>query len=95
VIALNESGSGITFKITVQPRAKRNAIAGEMDDALKIALTAPPTNGRANKACIEFLANLLNISRASISIISGHNSRNKVIRLTAISADKVRERLTS
>jgi uncharacterized protein YggU (UPF0235/DUF167 family) len=55
VIALHETSSGITFAIKVQPRARRNAIVGELGEGLKIALTAAPIDGRANQACIEFL----------------------------------------
>jgi uncharacterized protein (TIGR00251 family) len=56
VIALHETSSGITFAIKVQPRARRNAIVGNLGEALKIALTAAPVDGRANQACIEFFS---------------------------------------
>jgi uncharacterized protein (TIGR00251 family) len=79
--------------VRVQPRAKRNAIVGELGDALKIALTAPPVDGRANQACVEFFADLLGLPRSSITIASGQSSRNKVIRVTGISADELRRRL--
>jgi uncharacterized protein len=67
---------------------------GEVGDTLKMAITAPPIDGRANEACVKFLSELLDVPHSSIAIISGYSSRNKVIRLTGISADKVRERLT-
>jgi len=93
VIALHEAASGITFSVKVQPRARRNAIVGEFGSALKIALTAPPIDGRANEACIEFFANLLDLPRSSVAIATGQNSRNKVIRVTGLSAEEVRRRL--
>ena len=93
MIALHETASGVTFSVRVQPRAKRNAVAGEFGEALKIALTAPPIDGRANEACIEFLAELLDLPRSSIAIISGHTSRNKVVRVTGLSSDTLRQRL--
>jgi len=93
VIALHEAASGITFSVKVQPRARRNAIVGEFGSALKIALTAPPIDGRANEACIEFFANLLDLPRSSVAIATGQNSRNKVIRVTGLSAEGVRRRL--
>jgi uncharacterized protein (TIGR00251 family) len=77
----------------VQPRAKRNAIVGELGDALKLNLTAPPVEGRANEACIEFLANLLEVPRSSVSIASGESSRQKVIRVVGLSAEQLRKRL--
>jgi uncharacterized protein (TIGR00251 family) len=63
---------------------------GERGDALKIALTAPPVDGRANEACIEFIAQLLKLPRASVKIISGQTSRNKVIEVTGCTAQQLR-----
>jgi len=93
VIPLHETASGIAFAVKVQPRARRNAIVGELGDALKIALTALPVDGRANEACVEFFANLLDMPRSSVAITTGQNSRNKVIRVTGLSAEEVRRRL--
>ena len=92
MIAVQESPAGVTFRVKVQPRAKRNAVVGELGDALKVALTAPPIDGRANDACIEFFADLLQLPRSSIKIVSGQSSRNKVIRVTGISAEELRSR---
>lgn len=77
----------------VHPRSKKNAITGELGDALKVALTAPPIEGRANEACIEFLAKLLRLPRSSVAILSGETSRNKVIRVSGLRADELRARL--
>lgn len=93
MIALHETASGITFAVRVQPRAKRNAVVGELGEALKISLMAPPIEGRANEACIEFLAELLDVPRFSVAIISGHGGRNKVVRVTGLALDTLRQRL--
>ena len=93
MIAVHEIADGVTFAVKVQPRARRNAIVGELGDALKIALTTPPVDGRANEACVEFFADSLRVSRSSIVIVSGQTSRNKVIRVTGITAAEVRKRL--
>lgn len=93
MIPLHETASGITFAVKVQPRARRNAVVGELGDALKIALTAPPVDGRANDACVEFLAGLLGLPRSSITIISGQSSRNKVIRVTGTTIEHVHSKL--
>ena len=77
----------------VHPRAKKNAITGEVGDALKVALTAPPVDGRANEAVIEFVAEVLRVPRASVSIAAGQSSRNKVIRVSGVTAAQVEERL--
>jgi len=79
----------------VQPRARRNAITGEVGDALKLALTAPPIDGRANEACIAFLAELLNVPRSSVTIAAGHTTRNKLVRVAGVSAAEVRRRLSN
>jgi uncharacterized protein (TIGR00251 family) len=95
MIPIRDTPAGATFAIKVQPRTKKNAIAGEVGDALKLALTAPPVDGRANEACIEFLANLLKVPRSSVTIASGGTGRNKVIRVAGMSADEVRTRLAA
>ena len=77
----------------VQPRAKKNAVVGELGNALRVALTAPPVDGRANQACIEFFADLLNVPRSAVTIVSGQSSRNKVIRVSGISIEAVRKKL--
>jgi len=93
VIPLREGPDGLSFAVRVQPRARRNAIIGELGDALKIALTAPPVDGRANEACVEFFADLFDVPRSSVTIISGQSSRNKVIRVMGISVAEIRRRL--
>ena len=92
MFAIHEDGSGIAFAVKVHPRAKKNAITGELGDALKVSLTAPPVEGRANEACIEFFAKLLKVPRSSVTIASGQTSRNKVIRVAGVSAEEVRKR---
>src|SRR5580704_5148158 len=93
MIPLNETTDGLTFAIKVHPRANKNAITGEVGDALKLALTAPPVDGKANEACIKFFANLLKVPRPSITIAAGQSSRNKVIQVTGLTAQQFRARL--
>ena len=95
MIPLRAGPDGITFSVKVQPRAKKNAITGELGDALKLSLTAPPVEGRANEACIEFFANLLKVSRGSVTIASGESSRRKTIRVMGLSSEQVQQRLYS
>jgi len=92
---VNETTRGVSFAIKVQPRARKNAITGVVGDALKLAVTAPPIEGRANHAVIEFFADLFAIPRSSVSIASGETSRNKIVRVTGITAERVRERLSA
>ena len=93
MIDLKESQAGTTFAVKIHPRAKKNAITGQVGDALKVALTAPPIDGKANQACIEFFAKLLNVPRSFVTIAAGQTSRNKVIRVAGLTAQQVRERL--
>jgi uncharacterized protein (TIGR00251 family) len=93
MIPLQESGGGVTFAVKVHPRAKKNAITGELGNALKVSLTTPPVEGRANEACIEFFAKLLKVPRSSVTIASGQTSRNKVIRVAGVTGQYVRDRL--
>ena len=93
MIPIHESAGGATLAVKVHPRAKKNAITGEVGDTLKLAVTAPPVDGRANQACIEFFANLLDVPRSSVTIASGETSRNKVIRVAGLSSDEIRRRL--
>ena len=95
MVAFHNTPSGATFAVKIHPRAKKNAITGEVGDALKVSLTAPPVDGKANEACIEFFAKLLKVPRSSVSIASGLTSRNKVIRVAGLSVEDVRGRLSN
>jgi uncharacterized protein len=94
MIPITEKDGAAIFKIKVHPRARKNAITGELGDALKMALAAPPIEGRANQACIEFFAKLLKVPRASITIASGQSGRLKTIRVAGMSAEYLRQVLS-
>jgi hypothetical protein len=93
VVHFHESAAGTTFSVKVHPHARKDAITGEGGDAVKLSLTAPPTEGRANEACIEFFAKLLKVPRSSVTIASGQGSRNKTIRVAGMSSVQLRERI--
>jgi uncharacterized protein (TIGR00251 family) len=95
MIPVHESAKGTSFAVRVQPRARKNAITGKMGDALKLALTAPPIEGRANEAVIDFLAEVFQIPRSSVTIASGETSRNKVVRIAGLSRAAVEQRLAA
>ena len=94
MIPIHEISGGVTFAVRIHPRARKDAITGELGDALKVSLTAPPVEGKANEACIEFFAKLLKVPRSSITIAAGQTSRNKVIRVAGLTAQQVRDRLS-
>jgi uncharacterized protein (TIGR00251 family) len=87
VIKFTNTDSGVTFPVRVQPRASRSGIAGEVDGALRIRLAAPPIDGRANEELVNLLAKLLDIPRRQIEIISGQRSKNKLVRVSGLSAE--------
>lgn len=93
MILIQESNSTVSFSVKVHPRAKKNAITGELGEALKVSLTAPPIDGIANQACIEFFAKLLKVRRSSVTIASGESSRTKVIRVAGLSPEDLRKRI--
>src|SRR5690349_6337338 len=95
MVAIKESASGVTFAVRVHPRARKNAITGAVGDALKLALTAPPVEGKANQSVIEFYADLIQIHRSSATIASGETSRNKVVRISGLGRAAVEQRLAA
>jgi uncharacterized protein (TIGR00251 family) len=93
MLELQRSNGDVLLPVAVQPRASRNAVAGLHGGALKLQLTAPPVEGAANDACLRFLADLLGLSRAHLSIVQGTKARHKVIRIAEISIEEIRARL--
>jgi uncharacterized protein (TIGR00251 family) len=90
---ITESKGMVTLTIKIVPRARKNQIAGIEGDALKIRLNAPPVEGKANDALVEFLAKTLGIARAQIEIVAGHTARRKIVRVRGISAREVEARM--
>ncbi|MGA7156099.1 MAG: DUF167 domain-containing protein [Acidobacteriaceae bacterium] len=86
-LTLRATSNGCTLTVRVHPGARRNAITGTHDGALKISLTTPPTDGRANAALIAFLADYLNIPRTHITLITGATSRSKTLHLEGLTPE--------
>jgi uncharacterized protein (TIGR00251 family) len=95
MVSVTEHSDGISFPVKVHPRAKKSSITGEIGGALKLAITAPPVNGAANEACVEFFAKSLKVRRSSVSIASGERNRLKVVRVAGVTAEQFWERLSS
>jgi hypothetical protein len=87
--SVRDTAQGAQFALRVQPRASRTAIAGVMGDAVKLAITAPPVDGKANEAVVEFLAKLLGVPKSSVVILSGETGRNKVIAVRGVHSGEV------
>jgi uncharacterized protein (TIGR00251 family) len=87
--AISESDADVTFAVRVIPRASRNEIAGVQGGALKVRLTAPPVEGAANAALIEFLASRLGVRKRAVSIVGGQASRSKKVRVEGMTRQRV------
>jgi len=75
--------------VKVLPRASRDLIVGQENGIFKVKLTAPPVEGRANKALIAFLAKRLGLAKGSVEIVSGKRSRLKSLRIDGLTAEAV------
>jgi hypothetical protein len=87
------SDEDTTLDIKVIPRAGRTALAGTRDGAYLVRLAAAPVEGAANAALIAFLAQLLDLPKRQIEIVSGEKSRSKRVKVKGLSAAVIRERL--
>ena len=81
---ITEKDGALSFAVRVQPRASRDEIAGEWQDGLKIRLTAPPVDDRANEALRRLLAARLKVPLAAVRIVAGERSRSKRIEIRGV-----------
>jgi len=93
MIDIREDEDGVTFRVKVQPRASKNQLAGVMDGAVKVRLTAPPVDGEANQACLKFFAELFGVPLRSVELLTGHTGRNKTLRVYGLTAGRLIEML--
>jgi uncharacterized protein (TIGR00251 family) len=90
---LKPTASGIEIDIRVIPRAGRTQLAGERDGRLLVRLAAPPVEGAANGALIEFLAGILDVPRRAVRIVAGERGRQKRVAVDGVDAAEARARL--
>ena len=90
---ITATATGVSLRLVVQPRASRTQVVGEHGDALKIRLAAPPVDGAANEALIEFLAKTLSVPRSAVAVRSGQAGRRKLVAVDGVTANAVLERL--
>ena len=84
-----------TLHVHLTPRSARDEVLGLEGGVLRARVTAPPVEGRANEALLDFLARQLAVPRASLSIVAGAASRHKIVHVAGMSADVARQRLLS
>ncbi len=92
--AVTEHNGCIRITCRVQPRASRDAIAGMLGNALKISLTAPPLEGKANAALCAFFAQKFKCAKSAVSIVSGTTSKNKIVEIQGLTRAIAQEKLT-
>ncbi|MCI0438830.1 MAG: DUF167 domain-containing protein [Chloroflexi bacterium] len=83
------------LQVRVQPKSRRDAVEIAEGGKLKVYVTAAPEDGRANDAVVALLAKRLGVSKSAISIVRGHRSRDKVLRVDGMSDEEALERLSS
>ena len=86
---ISETAEGVVFAARVTPRASRNAIEGEYQGALRVRLTAPPVDDRANEALCRLLAQRLNVPASAVRIVAGGKSRTKRVSIAGVSRDAI------
>lgn len=90
---LQQTKDGVLIRIKLVPRASVNRVDGPHGDALKIRLNAPPVDGKANAALLDFLSDELGVNFSSLEISSGLTSRNKSVRVSGLAVETVRKKL--
>jgi uncharacterized protein len=85
----HQRGKAIRFSVHLQPQASKNEIAGLHGESLKVRVTAPPVEGLANEALIDFLSHSLDIPRRNVCIVSGFSSRSKVVEASEVDLEAV------
>ena len=95
MIAISAHVDGATLAVRAQPGARKNVVLGEQAGALKIAVTAPPEDGRANEALVEMLRDWLGVKRSQVSLLSGDKNRNKVFLIHGVTVEALTTRIVA
>jgi uncharacterized protein len=95
VIALHEHPEGFVLPIRAQPNARKAVVLGEYNGALKVAITAPPADGKANAAIVELLREFFGLRRSQVELIGGLTARNKSILLRGVSREQIAQILAT
>ena len=93
MIALRETAEGVLLPVRAQPGARKAGVQGEQNGALKVAVTAPPEDGRANKALTELLREALGLKRSQLELLSGATSRDKKFLVRGLAKEMLTERV--
>jgi len=89
MLPIQETNDGVVFHIRVLPRSSRCEVVGVQDNALKVKITAPPVEGKANAECVRFLSDVLGVRKNRITIKAGQKSKNKTVSIAGITKEEV------
>ena len=81
--------------LRVQPGAKRNRVVGKVGEDWKIAVTAPPVDGKANQACVVLLAKICGVAKSAVTLTAGASSRRKTFEVAGLDESEIGQRLES
>jgi uncharacterized protein (TIGR00251 family) len=87
--------AGARLKVRVKPRASRTAIQDVVDEAIVVALAAPPVDGEANAALIRFLAEAVGVAKSGVVLANGAKSKTKILQFTGLDAMELGKRLNA
>jgi len=89
MLRVTQVEGGVRLDVRVQPRSARNQLVGEQNGCLKIKLTAPPVEGEANAALVNFLADHLGVPRRDVVLVKGEASRTKIIEIRGMEREEL------
>jgi uncharacterized protein (TIGR00251 family) len=95
MIAITDHAEGCILPVRAQPGARRAGVQGEQAGALKVAVTAPPEDGRANQALVEVLRKALSVKRSQVELIAGQTSRDKRFLIRGLTRAELESRLAA
>lgn len=94
MIAITDHAEGCILPVRAQPNARKTGVQGEQAGSLKVAVTAPPEDGRANKALVEVLREALRLRRSQVELLSGETSREKRFLIRGVGRSDLQVQLT-
>ncbi|MBI5865779.1 MAG: YggU family protein [Planctomycetes bacterium] len=92
-VQITASGGGVQLTVKVVPGASRTKVAGGWNQALRVAVSAPPEDGRANAELVEFLATVFGVKRAAVSIVRGNTQRVKLVQVRGVDVATAQQKL--
>jgi uncharacterized protein (TIGR00251 family) len=95
MITVTESHGGCVLAVRAQPGARQTSVLGEHSGALKVGVTAPPEDGRANQALVDALRGFLGLKRSQVQLVSGQTRRDKRFLITGVAKDEIEKRVNA